>query len=323
MSVARSGPFFVVDKQGRPLMPFDSQQAYNRLRRADQQMLEHHAFTVFQLDRVIVKPKLRAVMLAVLPHPEVVDMYIVVEAQRSEHSLLRVVVDVSRAATSLEEWRNPLTRKLLPDPKSYAAAIADVVEALQRFLPLSHALLPLHQLADPHVGSLTAEAQWERAALNWLIIYLAKRGLDFCARPPRGHSKRWRSRALVKAMTDFIAQPDDAPVVIARHGVWPYWPLVEHQSLLMPPDWSNYQGDTASSDLRFHRGEILYSVTLDNGRTLPGIYDGKQPDGQSLILLPHIVFPLYIRWQHVSSASVQCVPRSADDLVRFFRPYPA
>ncbi|MFL5801725.1 MAG: RRXRR domain-containing protein [Roseiflexaceae bacterium] len=90
----RSGPIFVLDAQGTPLMPIAPAHA-RRLRKRGQAALQpHHAFTVLQLARTVAQPVLRPIVLGIAIHLHTAELFLLAEGAQKIFPLLTLIVDL-------------------------------------------------------------------------------------------------------------------------------------------------------------------------------------------------------------------------------------
>jgi|APCry1669189070_1035195.scaffolds.fasta_scaffold00010_10 5-methylcytosine-specific restriction endonuclease McrA len=89
-----SGPVFVIDAGGTPLMPMSSAYARKLLREGKAQRLAHSAFTVIQLSRRVEQPKLRPVVAALRLHLRTAELFLLTEDQQTVRPFLRVIIDL-------------------------------------------------------------------------------------------------------------------------------------------------------------------------------------------------------------------------------------
>lgn len=97
-----SGPIFVLDAEGRPLMPMSPAHARYLLKKKKAQRVYHHAFTVIQLTRAVPNPQLRPVFAAIVIHRATAQMWLMTDASQGPILLLALTIDL----------RNDITHRL-------------------------------------------------------------------------------------------------------------------------------------------------------------------------------------------------------------------
>lgn len=89
-----SGPVFVRDAEGRPLMPMAPTYARKLLANGKASLVPHYAFTVIQLHQVIEAPVLRVVAVGVMVQRRTAQMIMAAEGEREVFPLLSIMVDL-------------------------------------------------------------------------------------------------------------------------------------------------------------------------------------------------------------------------------------
>lgn len=89
-----SGPVFVVDAGGTPLMPMSAAYARKLLREGKAQRLAHSAFTVIQLSRRVEQPTLRPILVALRLHLQTAELFLVADGQQAPQPLMHVIIDL-------------------------------------------------------------------------------------------------------------------------------------------------------------------------------------------------------------------------------------
>jgi len=145
-----SGPVFVLDASGAPLMPLAEAHARKLLRNRQADLLPHPTLTIIQLWRTVQQPVLRPVLLGVAIHHSTAELFLLAAGPNAAFPLAYIVVDLPhhkpfrhrRIARRRQRipwparWRHrrrPAWRKFL--------AIGAVISALWDVLPLSHIAL--------------------------------------------------------------------------------------------------------------------------------------------------------------------------------------
>jgi len=89
-----SGPVFVVDAGGVPLMPMSAAYARKLLSEGKATRLAHSAFTVIQLSRHLEQPTLRPIIVALRLHLRTAELFLVAEGQQAAQTLLHIIIDL-------------------------------------------------------------------------------------------------------------------------------------------------------------------------------------------------------------------------------------
>jgi 5-methylcytosine-specific restriction endonuclease McrA len=89
-----SGPIFIRDAQGRPLMPLAAAHARKLLSQGKGQRIPHHAFTIIQLNHTVDTPQLRPVVAGIAIHFHTAEIWIVAQGVRSAFPLLSLIIDL-------------------------------------------------------------------------------------------------------------------------------------------------------------------------------------------------------------------------------------
>jgi 5-methylcytosine-specific restriction endonuclease McrA len=89
-----SGPVFVLDAQGKPLMPTSPAYARRLLRSGKARLVPHHAFTVIQLSHTVAQPILRPIVLGVRCWLHTAELVLVSETESVPLPLLRIIADL-------------------------------------------------------------------------------------------------------------------------------------------------------------------------------------------------------------------------------------
>jgi 5-methylcytosine-specific restriction endonuclease McrA len=175
-----SGPIFVQDAQGTPLMPMASAHARKLLQSGKVCLRPHHAFTIVRLSRTVTAPVLRPVVLGITVHERTAELALLAEGVHAVHPLLTVIVDLRtdipwrmrRRAAHRRRRRyrgryrrprrarqpRPKSRRLVTSPRPSfpttirwrAEAIERVITALRALVPISHiVLLAPHTNGEP------------------------------------------------------------------------------------------------------------------------------------------------------------------------------
>ncbi len=87
-----SGPIFIRDAQGRPLMPLAAAHARKLLAQGKARRIPHHAFTVIQLNNVVDTPNLRPIIAGIAIHFQTAEIWIVAQGVRSAFPLLSLIL---------------------------------------------------------------------------------------------------------------------------------------------------------------------------------------------------------------------------------------
>ena len=94
-----SGLVFVIDAQGRPLMPMSPAYARKLVSQGKARFQPHHAFTILELEQTLPQPHLRPVVLALRLHQRTVELFVFATSERSVFPLLRLIVDLKTNLT--------------------------------------------------------------------------------------------------------------------------------------------------------------------------------------------------------------------------------
>lgn len=89
-----SGPVFVRDAEGRPLMPIAAAYARKLLRQGKARWVPHHAFSVIQLSQAKASPTLRPVVVTLHVQVHTAALTLVATGEQRVFPLLRVLVDL-------------------------------------------------------------------------------------------------------------------------------------------------------------------------------------------------------------------------------------
>lgn len=94
LGVSMSGPIFVQDSEGRPLMPIAAARARMLIQQGKAALKRHHAFTLLQLAQPVTHPSLRPVVLGVVLHYRTAELFVLAEGTHTIFPLLRVIIDL-------------------------------------------------------------------------------------------------------------------------------------------------------------------------------------------------------------------------------------
>ena len=89
-----SGPIFVLDAEGKPLMPMAPAYARKLLRQHKASWRPHHAFSIIQLSQVVDKPVYRNIGLRVVLHLHMAELFLIADGPTTLFPLLRVTIDL-------------------------------------------------------------------------------------------------------------------------------------------------------------------------------------------------------------------------------------
>lgn len=89
-----SGPIFVRDAQGTPLMPMAAAHARRLLQSGKVLLQPHHAFTIIHLTQTVENPKLQPVVLGVTIHLHTAELFLLAEGDHDIFPLLHLIVDL-------------------------------------------------------------------------------------------------------------------------------------------------------------------------------------------------------------------------------------
>lgn len=89
-----SGPVFVLDAHGQPLMPMSPAYARKLVRQGKARFQPHYAFTVLQLEQAVMQPQLYPVVLAFRLHHRTAELFLFATNARAVFPLLRLIVDL-------------------------------------------------------------------------------------------------------------------------------------------------------------------------------------------------------------------------------------
>ena len=189
-----SSPVFVIDADGRPLMPMAPAFARKLTQSGKAHFIPHYAFTILQLSRAVEAPKLRPITVYIEQHATTAEVIVVADGTQRTHPLLRIVVDLHtdisrrlrrraghrrrrharqryhaarchgvpykrrRPSVAKSTWgRHHPGRRLVSSRRNIlfsplirwrAEAIVRVVQALHKFVPISHITIRDHLLME-------------------------------------------------------------------------------------------------------------------------------------------------------------------------------
>jgi hypothetical protein len=197
-----SGPIFVCDAQGQPLMPMAAAYARKLLQRCQASFLPHHAFTIIRLSHTFGAPALRPVILSVLLKRNTAELSLLAEGMKKAIPLLHVVVfprlDASqylmkrgvrwrriRQRSYMMHRKTRLVRSFNDPASSYRHDVKVVERAiteLRALVPISHVVMgnPTKS-SDPGDASLPLTAGYKRHLMwmeNRIATSLKYRGLQ-------------------------------------------------------------------------------------------------------------------------------------------------
>ena len=89
-----SSPVFVIDADGRPLMPMAPAFARKLTQSGKARFISHYAFTILQLSRAVEAPKLRPITVYIEQHAATAEIIVVADGARQAHTLLHIIVDL-------------------------------------------------------------------------------------------------------------------------------------------------------------------------------------------------------------------------------------
>ncbi len=89
-----SGPIFVLDAEGTPLMPMSPAHTRRLLNTGKATRIYHHAFTVIQLTKRVPQPHLRPILVGITLHRHTAELWVVAEGVRGPIPLLSLVIDL-------------------------------------------------------------------------------------------------------------------------------------------------------------------------------------------------------------------------------------
>jgi 5-methylcytosine-specific restriction endonuclease McrA len=89
-----SGPVFVVDAEGMPLMPMSAAYARKLLREGKAQRRAHSAFTVIQLSHPVQQPMVRPIIAVLRLHLRTAELFLVAEGRHQTQPLGHIVIDL-------------------------------------------------------------------------------------------------------------------------------------------------------------------------------------------------------------------------------------
>lgn len=201
-----SGPVFVIDVQGQPLMPIAEAHARKLLSSGKARRWPHPTLTILQLTRTVEMPILRPVLLGVAVHQNVAELFVVADGSQTTFSLLSIVVDLGHLR--VQWWRHPGRRR--PRQRNHTQttirAVGSVIGTLWSWLPLSHIVM-----------LRTAVVPRQRPRLmRRLRQYLSVSGLRVAVAPPDATTPAGIPHDLYTALIALAANPAHyAPVIIA------------------------------------------------------------------------------------------------------------
>jgi hypothetical protein len=147
-----SGPVFVLDAQGRALMPLAEAHARKLLHTGRARRWPHPTLTIIQLNRVVEQPVLRPILLGVAIHQTAAQLFVLADGPQAAFPLLSLVVNFPRRWRVRSYCRSPRARTRRPIGQQ---TIVSVIGALWTLLPLSHVvLLRTPSLPAAHLSSL-------------------------------------------------------------------------------------------------------------------------------------------------------------------------
>lgn len=180
-----SGPVFVIDAQGTPLMPTSPAAARRLLRQGKARRVRHHAFTIIQLAQAIHSPVLRPVIFGITLHPSSIEFFLITTGAHDIFPLLNVVADLSTTQAFSVRRQSASIQPSVPlkhtpyvcrnaqlhteERAIYTAVstVAAVTTAFQSLVPLSHGmLLNMCDTPSTYVHSCTLSVTLRRVGLS-------------------------------------------------------------------------------------------------------------------------------------------------------------
>jgi 5-methylcytosine-specific restriction endonuclease McrA len=89
-----SGPVFVLDAAGTPLMPMSPAHARKLVNQQKAQVVPHYQFHIIQLSQAVAQPQLNAVVALIRVHALTAELIIVADGAQRAYPLLRILIDL-------------------------------------------------------------------------------------------------------------------------------------------------------------------------------------------------------------------------------------
>jgi hypothetical protein len=301
-----SGPVFVLDAQGQPLMPLAEAHARKLLRSGKARRWPHPTLTVVQLTRTVEAPILRPVLLGLTIHRKTAELFILAAGRHRDFPLLYIVVEFPprlrlkpRRITHRWRYRHHLTlRQFL--------TTGSVISTLLGLMPLSHAVIlrtPTLQAADPGI-------------VRRLRRYLMAGGMQVAITAPDGTIPPGFPHDMIALLEHFVAHPTRyASTMVASAILLP-------ESGTKPTRWS----DNADAD------DPATGIGMLTTPPLVGAIDYDSTDELRVLRLPVAADANGVTWRYIGVLAdtpfqrwpltpvvlLPLVPRTAQETVALF-----
>lgn len=280
-----SGPVFVLDALGQPLMPLAEAHARKLLRNRQADLLPHPTLTIIQLRRTVQQPILRPVLLGVAIHRSTAELFLLAAGSNAAFPLAYIVVDLPQHKPF---WYRRIARRRqrIPWPARWQhrrrpawhkfLAIGTVISTLWDVLPLSHIAL----IRTPTMRAIHPDIQCRvRRYLTAGGMQVATTSLDRAAPTTFPHD-------LFALLRAFAANPDSyAPSMVACMIEPP-----KHAARLARPLGDAEAGDPCSG------------IGVMATPPLIGIIDCESTDDERVLKVPVAADAAGVIWRYVAVA---------------------
>lgn len=276
----------------------------------------HHAFTVFRLEHSIPQPELRHIALSVIIQPRAAALFIVAATRNDSVPVMRVIIDLNHLLDTSSNAR--YEEAMLSPTREYAIAVTTTVKELAKFLPISTLISPpATSYADNRFLS-NRYLEWRRAIHLDMVTSFETIGIERYWKTSPTRPVIPSREAMYRTMNRLVAVPNRSPTFIARVGHWRYPPLIERQSLIMPPNI--VRPDGISPESLSHRGEVIGEVRKYNDNVVRGVIDTRLIEGRHVLLVPKLAYPLQVDWAEVFGEKITALV--SNEPVRFMEIMP-
>lgn len=315
-----SGLVFVLDAQGRPLMPTSAAYARTMLRQQKAQREPHPTFTIIRLTQSVASPIVRPVLLIIVLHRTTAELLLEIETARTSPQSLSILVDLSVMDHHFHRYHHNGGRSRLkqhrlthPEPAIFGvpAALSGViarrhVHTLTQVLTLLQSLIPISYIAFAPVPARSHPVdQIERLLVRDLQLYAPhitiitqEQSLIVTLPPPFG-------RTLLDVA---VGRRFTTPQIVATIPSYQRTRVRQQAEQLQPT--SGIQLSEAimrRGEQSRHRGQTQLCTIQLNKRTITGIINARTSDGELLIRVVHRAGSDGVIWQWLRINAI--VPR--------------
>src|ERR1044071_4944714 len=143
-----SGLVFVLDAEGRPLMPMSAAYARTLVHQGKAQVIPHPAVSTIQLTRVVNSPTLRPVVMGLALNATTVDIAIIIEQTHALPTPFHLVIDLRVPVSNVKMPRRRTGNRRRRRRSShvhvhsnlwrYSSVLSMVITACRQLVPISH-----------------------------------------------------------------------------------------------------------------------------------------------------------------------------------------